>query len=144
MSHVIAYVFLGVVLSFAVQFGEVDDVFSTVYALVPAALVLGSIGWTFVRRVAPQATDERSAAGEYTSRFLIRLASTEAPILLGFVLAFVGSGAAIRYWVGFAIGAVPLALAGPNDRSLDDYQSRLFDAGRSIDLRSALGEKPNA
>jgi len=129
---------MGALLGLIVPFGDVDDLFVWVYALVPAALLLGPVAWTFIRRIAPQATAESSDAAEYTARFMIRLASTEMPILLGFVLAYVGSGAAIRFWFAFAVGALPLAIAGPYNRGLDDYQSRLINAGRSIDIRSAL------
>ena len=80
---------------------------------------------------------EVTARAEYLRFFFLRMAFSEAPVLLSFVLA-VRAEAWIVYLFGLILGALPIALTAPSERSIDSIQARITSAGNPVDLRSAL------
>jgi hypothetical protein len=133
-----AIILLLVVLLQIEQFGSVDELTHPVALIIPAATVWGFVSWLLVRRkMRLDGSSKESVGSEYLKAFLLRLAFAEASISLGIALA-IYRHAFILYLYAIILGALPMALAAPPDRKIDQLQEHLTARGSSVDLRAAI------
>jgi hypothetical protein len=98
---------------------------------------LGLIGVLFLRSRPLDGASSFALAVSYRTTFFLGMACSEAPALLGFVMAMIYR----RLWlyaIGMAVGFVGFALMAPTRSELDRRQGALSAGGSALDLRAAL------
>ena len=104
-----------------------------------AVAVIGVLAQLFASRGLPPLTgdNERAVATRFQRSFFLRIALAEAPALVGFV-AFILSGNAAVYFVGYTISAFGLVRCAPTAARLEATQQRLEASGSGVNLLAAL------
>jgi hypothetical protein len=135
-----------VVLGVVVAVLEAGDAVEPTVSTPAAALgVLGAgVLLLIASRTVPPAIDCRDPATvvrSFQARFIVRLALTEAPVLVGFVGYLLGRSP-VAYLLGAAISVVGFVFAAPSDANLEREQVRLDRTGCSHRLVDLLRGSP--
>ena len=129
-------VVIGVVAAFIVP-SDTADFSLPLAAGIVAALGLATLvaGGTLGRL---DGSSNDALAESYRQRLILRLATAEAPALVGFLLSFL-VGNLVPYLVALPFTAIAFARAAPTDGNLQKDQDALNATGATADLRTALG-----
>jgi hypothetical protein len=105
-----------------------------------AVLVLGGVGVVAARRMRGlECGDAGALVGSYRTRFFIRLGSSEAAALEGFVVSLL-TGSVVPYLAGLVIAAIGFAGVAPTRAALQRDQAELAAQGCAHDLAALLAE----
>ena len=135
VSFVVAIVLFGVVLALVVSSPTAD--FNTGLA---AAIVAGvGVAMVVVGGVVGRldGSSAEALAGSYRSRFFVRIATSEAVALVGFVLSFL-TGDLVPYLVAMPFTAIGFWRAAPTAQHLQEDQDALNAQGATVSLREVL------
>lgn len=137
----LAPLYLGVVTVFVIDDVVADGGPDLMFAAL--AFVAGIASLVVPAVVGPplDGTSQERLLGTYRTRFMLRMAFTEAPLFVGLALSF-----AAQEWLPFLVGAgftvVGLARLAPSDRNIAKDQELLYQQGSPCDLRSVLRQGP--
>jgi hypothetical protein len=137
VSFCVALVLFGVVLLFLPP-SDADDPLSDELAMgiVAAVGVVSLAVGLVVGRL--DGSSVEALKRSYNQRFFLRIATSELPGLVGFVLAFIAESH-LPYFFSLLFVAVGFARAAPTTASIQRDQDQLNAAGSAADLRQALG-----
>jgi hypothetical protein len=132
-------ILLGVVALVVTTTGEFGGGTIDVFVGIAAVLAAG-LGATFASATVAPALDcstPQRLAGTYRTRFIIRLAFAETPMLLAFVAAVVTANPLV-YLAGVPFAALAFARVAPTQTNLEREQDELVLRGCGTSLDEAL------